>query len=94
VLFSDEKVFTIEAIKNTRQILKKRQGDCKFYALFNGVFLDAKVTEHVQYPQSLMVWAGISAKGRPELIFFDKNEAFDTQNLSGTCARTKYSMDQ
>lgn len=59
ILFSDEKIFTIEAFHN-------HQND-RIWAK-NSPQSD-KIVTHSQHPQSVMVWAGICASGKTPLVF-------------------------
>lgn len=66
VLWSDEKVFTIEVARNAqnnRQLLSpslKNTGK-------------RKIATKGLFPKSLMVWGGVSATGKTSLVFIDKN---------------------
>ena len=62
VVFSDEKLFTIEEATNTQndRILAKTSSSIPEQHLF---------VSRAQKPSSVMVWAGISAVGRTPLIF-------------------------
>lgn len=62
IVFSDEKIFTVEQIinkQNDRLWLPDRQGD-------NAELLQVGRT---QAPASVMVWAGVTADGRTPLVF-------------------------
>lgn len=61
ILFSDEKIFTIEAAHN-------HQND-RIWASESP--LSDKIVAHSQHPQSIMVWAGICASGKTPLVFVD-----------------------
>lgn len=66
VLFTDEKIFTIEPLhnrQNRRQLLKK--GQQKTTA--------AKTIGRSHFPASVMVWAGICATGKTPLVFIERN---------------------
>ena len=78
VLFTDEKIFTIEAVHN-------HQND-RIWAE-NPPLSDAIVT-HSQHASSVMVWAGICASGKTPLIFVDpgvkiNKEYYLTEILQG-----------
>uniref|UniRef100_A0A914KM83 Transposase n=1 Tax=Meloidogyne incognita TaxID=6306 RepID=A0A914KM83_MELIC len=61
ILFTDEKIFTIEAVHN-------HQND-RIWTTESP--LSDKLITHSQHPQSVMVWAGICASGKTPLIFVD-----------------------
>ena len=61
IVFSDEKIFTIEAYHN-------HQND-RIWA--HKSLLSEKIVSHSQHPQSVMVWAGICASGKTPLVFVD-----------------------
>lgn len=66
VLFTDEKIFTVEPQhnrQNRRQLLKK--GHQRTAA--------AKTIGRSHFPASVMVWAGISATGKTPLVFIERN---------------------
>lgn len=66
VLFTDEKIFTIEPLhnrQNHRQLLKKGQQKTSV----------AKKFGRSHFPASVMVWAGICATGKTPLIFINRN---------------------
>ena len=66
VLFTDEKIFTVEPFhnrQNRRQLLKK--GQQKTAA--------AKTIGRSHFPASVMVWAGICSTGKTPLIFIERN---------------------
>ena len=66
VLFTDEKIFTVEPLhnrQNHRQLLK--QGQQKTAA--------AKTIGRSHFPASVMVWAGICATGKTPLVFIERN---------------------
>lgn len=62
ILFSDEKLFTIEQAHN-------RQNDRSWSAEAVG---PSFIVEHRQNPKSLMVWGGICATGKTPLIFVEQ----------------------
>lgn len=66
VLFTDEKIFTVEPLhnrQNRRQLLRK--GQQKTAA--------AKTIGCSHFPASVMVWAGICATGKTPLVFIERN---------------------
>lgn len=66
VLFTDEKIFTIEPHhnrQNHRQLLRKGQQKIP----------GAKIIGCSHFPASVMVWAGICASGKTPLVFIDRN---------------------
>lgn len=66
VLWSDEKVFPVEVVKNSqnhRQLISPSQKNTR----------KRKVATKALFPKSLMVWGGISATGKTPLIFIEKN---------------------
>jgi len=63
VLFTDEKIFTIQPRHNSqnhRQLLRKKG-------------LAAKLVERSLFPRSVMVWGGICATGKTPLVFIERN---------------------
>jgi hypothetical protein len=69
VLFTDEKIFTIERHHNSqnhRQLLHRRG-------------LAARLIERSHYPQSVMVWGGICATGKTPLVFINRNVKINAQ---------------
>ena len=63
VLFTDEKIFTVQPYHNSqnhRQLLRKK-GPA------------AKLVERSLFPRSVMVWVGICANGKTPLVFIDRN---------------------
>lgn len=65
VLWSDEKVFTVEVAKNAqnhRQLLSPALKNTR----------KRKVATKSLFPKSLMVWGGVSASGKTPLFFIDK----------------------
>lgn len=66
VLFTDEKIFTVERHynrQNGRQLLKKGQKKSG----------KANIITRRHFPSSVMVWAGICASGKTPLVFIDRN---------------------
>ncbi|VDP05368.1 unnamed protein product [Heligmosomoides polygyrus] len=66
VLFTDEKIFTVQPVhnhQNRRQLLKK--GQQKTSA--------ARTISRRHFPASVMVWAGICATGKTPLVFMEQN---------------------
>jgi len=69
VLFTDEKIFTIERhhnCQNHRQLLHRKG-------------LAARLIERSHYPQSVMVWGGICATGKTPLVFINRNVKINSQ---------------
>ena len=65
VIFSDEKIFTVERShnsQNTRQLLPKG----------SRTSANAEFTGRSNFPQSVIVWAGVCSMGKTPLIFIDK----------------------
>ncbi|KAI6648537.1 hypothetical protein LOD99_8017 [Oopsacas minuta] len=62
ILFSDEKLFTVEEASN-------RQNDRILASRSQDIPVSIKYIDRVQKPLSLMVWAGVSADSRTNLIF-------------------------
>jgi DDE superfamily endonuclease len=61
VLFTDEKIFTVEASHN-------HQNDRIWSQNAPGT---SSIVSHIQHPASVMVWAGICQSGKTPLIFVD-----------------------
>jgi len=74
VLFTDEKIFTVKRTRNhqnDRQLLRNR--GVKFSALLEyQKKFEKKVVPHSHFPQSIMVWAGITATGKTPLVFKER----------------------
>ena len=62
IIFSDEKLFTIEQATN-------KQNDRILAPTSSSITEKHLYVKRTQKPQSVMVWAGISAKGRTPLVF-------------------------
>jgi len=65
VLFSDEKIFTVQRhhnIQNDRILLKKG----------SAYYLAKKIVTRSLFPKSVMVWAGITADGKTPLVFVER----------------------
>ena len=62
ILFTDEKIFTIEAVSN-------RQNDRIIAPRVSDISNEVRIVSHTQHPQSVMVWAGVSANSRTDLVF-------------------------
>jgi len=73
VVFTDEKIFTVERA-HTRQILRKGTDICvKFCALPEfAIFLARKVVSRIHFPKSIIVWAAITVDGKTPLVFVEK----------------------
>ena len=72
VLFTDEKIFTVQSIhnhQNHRQLLKR--------GLKNTFAAKLMVRRH--FPKSVMVWRGICATGKTPLVFIDRNVKINAQ---------------
>lgn len=66
VLWSEEKIFTLEVAKNSQNHLQLLSPALKSTR-------KRKVATKGLFPKSLMVWGGISASGKTPLVFIDKN---------------------
>ncbi|KAK0423462.1 hypothetical protein QR680_008155 [Steinernema hermaphroditum] len=64
ILFSDEKIFIVDPVRNTRDHCER---------LPKGSPRNVTI-EKSHFPKSIMVWAGVSGLGNVELVFFDANE--------------------
>ncbi len=62
VLFSDEKIFTVEVFQN-------RQNDRIFSPNVSSFPVDIRYAERTQKPDSVMVWAGVTSEFRTKLVF-------------------------
>lgn len=65
VLFTDEKVFTIEVARNSqnhRQLLSPVNKNCQ----------KRRIRTRTLFPKSVMVWGGITASGKTPLVFIQK----------------------
>jgi len=77
VVFTDEKIFTVEQAhnhQNDRQLLPK--GVCKLLWTLAHVlklFSAPDVVTRSHFPKSVMVWAGITATSKTPLVFVDRN---------------------
>ncbi|TKR72768.1 hypothetical protein L596_020172 [Steinernema carpocapsae] len=67
ILFSDEKIFTMEPIRN-------QQNHREW--LLQGSPRTVNVQKS-HFPKSIMVWAGVSALGNTKLHFFDQKKRFN-----------------
>ena len=65
MLFTDEKIFTIEEEYNSQNTRMYS----KYFAELND---NEKFAFHQLHPEYLMVWAGVSCKGKINLIFLEK----------------------
>uniref|UniRef100_A0A1I7TL85 DDE_3 domain-containing protein n=2 Tax=Caenorhabditis tropicalis TaxID=1561998 RepID=A0A1I7TL85_9PELO len=72
VIWTDEKIFTIEPLpnrQNTRQLLSKDESKSpKRRLAYNKLF-----------PKSVMVWAGLTAEGKAPLVFIDRNVKINSE---------------
>ncbi|KAI6647443.1 hypothetical protein LOD99_15093 [Oopsacas minuta] len=72
ILFSDEKLFTFEEASN-------RQNDRILASRSQDIPVSIKYIDRVQKPLSLMVWAGVSADSRTNLIFVPQGMKINSQ---------------
>jgi transposase len=72
VLFSDEKWFVLEEKSN-------RQNDLVWAPSFEAAAEAVGPVEYTQYPSKIMVWAGISVRGRTRLVFFEPKKTVNQQ---------------
>ena len=72
ILFSDEKIFTVEEVTNSQndRILSKRS---------RNIPEKIKYIDRVQKPLSVMVWGGVSAESRTNLIFVPQGVKINSQ---------------
>ena len=72
ILFSDEKIFTVEESHNSQndRILAPSSKDIRD---------EKKFIDRVQKPQHLMVWAGVSASCRTNLIFVSQGVKINSE---------------
>ena len=66
VLFTDEKIFTVQRAHN-------RQNDRQLLKLGAQRYAAAKIIARSHFPSSVMVWGGICASGKTPLVFIDRN---------------------
>lgn len=72
ILWSDEKIFTLERAHNSqnyRQLLSPSQKNTR----------KRRIATKSLFPKGVMVWGGISADGKTPLIFIDKNVKINDQ---------------
>ena len=77
VLFSDEKLFTVEEVNN-------RQNDRILASTSKDIPEKLKYVDRVQKPMSVMVWGGVSTNSRTNLVFIPKGVKINSktyQNL-------------
>ena len=76
ILFSDEKMFTVEESDNSQNdhILAPSSKDIRD---------ENKFIDRVQKPQHLMVWAGVSASCRTNLIFLPQGVKINSEIYKG-----------
>jgi hypothetical protein len=72
ILFSDEKLFTVEAVSN-------RQNDRILAPRVSDISDDILVVPHSQHPQAVMVWAGVSANSHTDLVFVPPGVKINSQ---------------
>jgi DNA-binding Lrp family transcriptional regulator len=70
IVFSDEKIFTIEQSFN-------RQNDRMWLRDVQEEDSEARKVCRTQNPESVMVWAGITGNGKTSLVFIDKGVKVD-----------------
>ena len=78
VLFTDEKIFTVQRIHNSqnqRELLRKKS-------------LAQKIIQRSLFPRSVMVWAGICATGKTPLVFIDRNVKINAHVYQNDILRT------
>ena len=72
VIWTDEKIFTIEPLpnrQNQRQLLS--QDDSKSPK--------RRLAHNRLFPKSVMVWAGLTSKGKAPLVFIDRNAKINSE---------------
>ena len=72
ILFSDEKIFTIEEVTNS-------QNDRILAKTSHTISEKDKFIDRVQKPLSVMVWGGISANSRANLVFVPQGVKINAQ---------------
>lgn len=92
ILFTDEKVFTIERIvnrQNDRQLLRKSAGFIQNFLLFhtNYEFSGKNLVLHRHFPKSVMVWAGISKNGKTPLVFVERGVKINAETYQNQILR-------
>lgn len=65
IIFSDEKLFTLEATLN-------KQNDRVYGACLRDIPADKRAVERYQNASAVMVWGAISTKGKLPLLFIDR----------------------
>jgi hypothetical protein len=80
VLFTDEKLFTIQVKYNP-------QNDRVYGARFEDIPDNHKFVRNKLHPQQVMVWAGISCEGRTELHFVEKGVKVTAKNYQANVLR-------
>eukprot|EP00298_Acanthocystis_sp_HF-20_P028672 c7473_g1_i1.p1 GENE.c7473_g1_i1~~c7473_g1_i1.p1 ORF type:complete len:354 (+),score=38.39 c7473_g1_i1:160-1221(+) len=73
VLFSDEKLFTIEEKHNPQNVRV-------YGATFSDIPDTKKFVSRQQHPKSVMVWAGVSCQGFTELVFIPEGVKINAQS--------------
>ena len=73
ILFSDEKIFQLEApyVPQNQRVYAKNKEDLNS---------DDLVAPSTTWPQQVMVWGGISGKGKTELVFVEKGVKINSEN--------------
>ena len=72
ILFSDEKLFTVGESSN-------RQNNRILAYSSNSISSELRLIDRVQRPLSIMVWAGVSADSRTNLIFIPRGVRINTE---------------
>ena len=72
ILFSDEKTFTVEESHNS-------QNDRILAPSSKSISIEEKFVDRVQKPKYLMVWAGVSANCRTNMIFVPEGVKIDSK---------------
>lgn len=72
IVFSDEKIFTIQQFVN-------KQNDRVWLACKSTDNLEQRVAYRKQGPASVMVWAAVTAEGRTPLVFIDQGVKVNQQ---------------
>ena len=82
MLFTDEKIFTIEEEYNSQNTRMYS----KYFAELND---NEKFAFHQLHPEYLMVWAGVSCKGKINLIFLEKEAKMNGKVYETNILNTK-----
>ena len=84
MLFTDEKIFTVAEATN-------KQNDRILSKNTQSIPESAKVVDRTHHPLSVMVWAGVSAESRTNLIFVPKGVKINAKNYIDTILQTEVS---